>query len=59
MASELPSASLQAMLVSPVLSHIDMDGSNPGLWDQWQLIHFFALIMHAAETTQGRTPFHW
>lgn len=59
MASELPSESLQAMLVSPVLSHINMDGSNPGLLDQWRLIHFFALIMHAADTPQGRTPFHW
>ena len=57
MASELPSESLQAVLVSPVISHIDMEGGNPGVWDQWRLIHFFALVMHAAETPRGRTPF--
>ncbi len=56
MASELPSITLQAMLVSPVISHIDFEGAQPNLWDQWRLIHFFALIMHAAETPNGRTP---
>lgn len=55
MASELPSESLQAMLVSPVISHLDM-GANPGFMDQWRLIHFFALVMHAAETPNGRMP---
>ena len=48
MASELPQESLQAMLVSPVLSHLDLDGAKPGLWDEWRLVHFFALVMHAA-----------
>ena len=56
MASELPSEALQAMLVSPVISHIDFEGTKPGLWDQWRLIHFFALVMHATETENGRTP---
>ncbi len=56
MASQLPSTALQAMLVSPVLSHIDMDNANPTLLDQWRLIHFFALIMHATQTPTGRTP---
>jgi dienelactone hydrolase len=56
MASELPSESLQAMLVSPVISHIDFEGGRPGVWDQWRLIHFFALVMHATETEKGRTP---
>jgi pimeloyl-ACP methyl ester carboxylesterase len=50
MASELPAVSLQAMLVSPVLSHIDFEGSSPGVWDQWRLIHFFALVLRAAES---------
>jgi pimeloyl-ACP methyl ester carboxylesterase len=49
MASELPSTSLQEVLVSPVLSHLDLDGAKPGIWDQWRLVHFFALVMHAAE----------
>ena len=56
MASELSSESLQAMLVSPVISHIDFEGTKPGLYDQWKLIHFFALVMHAAETPNGKTP---
>ena len=50
MASELPREDLKAMLVSPVLSHIDLDGPKPGAMDEWRLIHFFALIVRAAET---------
>ena len=56
MASELPSVTLQAMLVSPVISHIDFEGARPSAWDEWRLIHFFALVMHAVETPSGRTP---
>lgn len=48
MASELPQESLQAMLVSPILSHLNLDGAKPGLWDEWRLVHFFALVMHEA-----------
>jgi pimeloyl-ACP methyl ester carboxylesterase len=54
MASELPGESLQAMLVSPVLSHLDMDGAKPGWKDEWRLLHFFALVMHAAENRSGK-----
>ncbi|HEX9202010.1 MAG TPA: alpha/beta hydrolase [Acidobacteriaceae bacterium] len=49
MASELQSDDLKAMLVSPVLSHLNLDGPKPGAMDQWRLVHFFALIMRAAE----------
>jgi dienelactone hydrolase len=49
MASELPQSSLQEVLVSPVLSHVDLDEAKPKAWDQWRLVHFFALVMHAAE----------
>ena len=56
MASELPSESLQAMLVSPVLSHLDIEGTKPGVVDELRLIHFFALVMHASEAPTGRTP---
>jgi pimeloyl-ACP methyl ester carboxylesterase len=49
MANELPRASLQEVLVSPVLSHLDLEGAKPRAWDQWELVHFFALVMHAAE----------
>ena len=49
MASELPREDLRAMLVSPVLSHLDLDGPKPGAMDEWRLVHFFALVMDAAE----------
>jgi pimeloyl-ACP methyl ester carboxylesterase len=49
MASELPRTALQGALVSPVLSHVNLDGATPGVWEQWRLVHFFALVMHAAE----------
>jgi dienelactone hydrolase len=48
-ASELPHGTLKAMLVSPVLSHLNLDHPKPGTWDQWQLVHFFAVVMKAAE----------
>ena len=48
MASELPGRTLQAVLVSPVLSHLDLDGAKPDVWDEWRLVHFFALVMDAA-----------
>ena len=56
MATELPRDSLQAVLVSRVISHIDMDHGDPGLLEQWRLIHFFALVMHAVDAPNGRTP---
>jgi acetyl esterase/lipase len=56
MASELPSETLQAVLVSPVISHIDFEGGKPGAMDEWRLLHFFALVMHATETESGKTP---
>lgn len=49
MATELPRATLKEELISPVLSHLDLDGAKPDAWDQWRLLHFFALVMHAAE----------
>jgi len=49
MASELPSETLKASLISPVLTHIDIDKHGPTAMDRWRLVHFFALILHAAE----------
>jgi len=49
MASELPPTTLKAMLVSPVISHIDFESSQPTALDQWRLVHFFARVMEAAE----------
>ena len=49
MAKELPRTTLQEVLVSPVLSHVNLDEARPRIEDQWRLVHFFALMMHAAE----------
>ena len=49
MANELPRATLQEALVSPVLSHVNLEEAEPRAWDQWRLVHFFALVLHAAE----------
>jgi pimeloyl-ACP methyl ester carboxylesterase len=56
MAAELPHESLQAMLISPVISHIDFEHTQPGALDTWRLVHFFALVMHAVDTPDGRKP---
>ena len=50
MASELPREELKAVLVSPVLSHLDLDGAGPGTMDYLRLLHFFAEVMEAAES---------
>jgi hypothetical protein len=51
MAHELPGTTLQAVLVSPVLAHLDLESAQPSALDEWRLVHFLALVMHAA----GRT----
>jgi pimeloyl-ACP methyl ester carboxylesterase len=48
-ASELPSSDLKALLVSPILSHIDITGPNPTALDKYRLIHLFALVLRATE----------
>jgi len=50
MAKELPPQALAAVLVSPVLSHLDLDGHGPGTVDQLRLVHFFAQVLRAAES---------
>jgi pimeloyl-ACP methyl ester carboxylesterase len=50
MAAELPGTSLQSVLISPVLSHLNLDGAQPSAMDRWRLVHFFALILRAAHT---------
>jgi len=49
METELPRSTLKAALVSPVISHIDFESSQPTWLDQWRLIDFFAQVMQAAE----------
>lgn len=50
MESELPTTTLKAALISPVLSHIDINGGYPGVLDNFRLVHFFGLILQAAES---------
>jgi pimeloyl-ACP methyl ester carboxylesterase len=54
MASELQPDDLKSVLVSPVLSHLDLNGPKPGAMDQWRLVHFFARMIDAAESSTGR-----
>ncbi len=46
---DIPKEQMQAALISPVISHLDVNGKGPGFRDQWRLVHFFAKILHAAE----------
>jgi pimeloyl-ACP methyl ester carboxylesterase len=47
---EIPRKLLKAALISPVISHLDLDDTGPTFVDQWRLVHFFARILRAAET---------
>ena len=47
---DIPRGEMEDSLISPVISHLDLDGKGPGFGDQWRLVHFFAKILHAAET---------
>ena len=46
---DVPKQAMEASLISPVISHLDLAGNGPGFADQWRLVHFFAKILHAAE----------
>lgn len=48
MAAELPPDSLKSVLISPVLSHLNLDGAGPTAEDRWRLVHFFSLILRSA-----------
>jgi acetyl esterase/lipase len=49
MEAELPRRTLKAALISPVLSHLNLDGAGPTKMDQLRLVHFFAEVLHASE----------
>ena len=49
LASELPKTTLKAMLISPVVSHVDIDETKPSLRDEWRMVDFFAQVLGAAE----------
>ena len=55
MEAELPTTTLKAALISPVLSHLDLDGAGPGVTDNLRLIHFFAQILRAAESPASKS----
>ena len=46
---DVPKRDMRAALISPVISHLDVEGKGPGFRDQWRLVHFFAQVLHAAE----------
>lgn len=54
LAKELPRRTLKAMLISPVLSHVNLDEAKPKARDEWRLVHFFALVLQAAERKSER-----
>lgn len=50
LARDLPKQTLKAVLVSPILSHVDVDAAHPiGARARWKLVHFVALVMKEAE----------
>jgi len=63
MASELPREDLKAMLVSPVLSHLDLDGAQPGRWIGGGWCIFFGFDTGGGgaeiEARRLRHPRHW
>ena len=47
---DVPKRDMQAALISPVISHLDMDGKGPTFADQWRLVSFFAKVLYAAQS---------
>jgi dienelactone hydrolase len=50
LAKDLPTGTLHALLVSPMVAHVDMEKDHkPDLMDKWRLVHFLARVMECAE----------
>ncbi len=49
LAKDVPKGMMRASLITPVISHLDLDGKGPGFADQWRLVRFFAMILHTAQ----------
>lgn len=49
---DVPPAALKSALISPVISHVSMQG-EPSLTDQWKLVHFMAQILELMEDSQS------
>ena len=54
LAREIPPNDVAAVLVSPVISHVDTNSSQ-GRRAQWQLVSFMARVFHALEQTGPRS----
>ncbi|QMV19256.1 alpha/beta hydrolase [Granulicella sp. 5B5] len=50
LAKDIPHGDLKAMLISPVISHLDMDGKGPTMMDNLRLTHFFAELLEASQS---------
>ena len=48
LAKEVPAQSLEAALISPAVSHVEM-GDKPGVIDQLRVVHFIAQMFEEAE----------
>lgn len=46
---QIPPEAVKTALISPVISHLDMEDKGPTFGDRWRLVRFFAMILHAAE----------
>jgi len=47
LAREVPAAQLRAELISPAVSHVELEG-KPTLFDQWRVVHFLAGVLAEA-----------
>ena len=50
LAREVPASQLRAELISPAISHIELEG-KPTLLDQWRVVHFMAGVLREARRT--------
>jgi pimeloyl-ACP methyl ester carboxylesterase len=55
LARDLPAGRLRKILISPVLSHLDLSGS-PSLWDRLKLVHFISELLRDAAAVSVPAP---
>jgi pimeloyl-ACP methyl ester carboxylesterase len=52
---DLPAGCLRQILISPVLSHLDIS-SSPSLWDELKLVHFISELLRDAASISVAVP---
>jgi pimeloyl-ACP methyl ester carboxylesterase len=52
---DLPAGCLRKILISPVLSHLEMNGS-PLLWDRLKLVHFMSDLLRDSQSAAPAKP---